>query len=92
MKFRIFLANASPQKVAEIGQALVMAGTVFGEAIGFGAWGVEPTVVIEIDGQTEDRIRGFVDAIFAEYSGEEAVYVIAGRRGGRTWYRDGRVE
>ena len=92
MMFRIFIANASPQKVAEIGQSLDMSGTVFGEAIGFGAWGTEPTVVAEIGGETEPRIKVFVAAIFAQYPDEEAVFVIAGRVKGRAWYRDGRVE
>ncbi len=91
MTFRIFIANASPQRIAEIGQGLDMKGTVFGEAIGFGSWGIEPTVVTEMTDQTHSRIRLLVDAILAEYPDEEAVHVIAGRRKGKDWYRDGRV-
>ncbi len=94
MLFRIFIANAEARVIAQIGQSLEIAGSVTGATFGFGSWGVEPTVVVELGGATRDDVARFTGAVFAAYPGEQAVYVIEGAAGatGRTWYRDGRVE
>lgn len=92
MVFRVFIANATAREVAEIGQAAGVAGTV-SEAIGFGSWGIEPTVTVEVGGISTDELSRFVDVLFAAFPAEEAVYVTtAGTTTGEVWWRDGRVE
>lgn len=92
MVFRIFLANATAEAVAQIGQSLGLAGTV-STATGFGPWGIESTVVAEIGGVGVEQVNAFAAAVFAAYPDEEAVYVTtaAGTKG-EVWWRDGRVE
>lgn len=94
MLFRIFIANADTQDVAALAQSLNLAGSVTGATFGFGSWGVEPTVVVEMGGVTRDDVARLTEAVFAAYPAEQAVYVIEGATGatGRTWFRDGRVE
>ena len=89
MVFRIFIANAEVRRIAEIGQSLDLDGSVTGATFGFGSWGVEPTVIVEMGGASNQDLTRFVEAVFAAYPGEEAVYVTEGATGatGRTWYR-----
>lgn len=92
MLFRIFIANATARAVAEIGQALDLAGSVTEATLGFGSWGIEPTVIVEMGGVTRDDLARFVGAIFAAFPDEEAVYVVVNGLKGEIWFRDGRVE
>ncbi|MGE0456441.1 MAG: hypothetical protein AB7I13_00170 [Vicinamibacterales bacterium] len=90
MDFRISLANATAEQVAQIAIGLGLAGSVL-TAVGFGAWGIEATVIVEIGGVTTEQADALVAALFAAFPKEEAVYVHDGRKG-RVVYRAGRVE
>jgi hypothetical protein len=94
MLFRIFIANADARQIAEIGQSIGISGSVTGATFGFGAWGIESTVIVEMGGTSRDDVARFTEAVFRAFPAEEAVYVIEGAVGsaGRTWYRDGRIE
>jgi len=91
MFFRLSLANATAEQVAQIGQTFGVAGTVF-SGIGFGSWGIESTVVVELGGVTRAQVEAFAAAIFAAFPAEQAVYVVEGDGVGQVWFRDGRVE
>lgn len=66
---KIYIANAKREDVAKIGQDLGLSGTVY-DATGFGAWGIEPTVVIETD-----HAQGLFSALFRAYPNEQALWV-----------------
>lgn len=88
MTHKIFIANATPNDIAQIGQRMELSGTV-SAAIGFGLWGIEPTAVVEFgDSELTDTIIDFVSEVFAAYPDEEAVYLISGGVG-YTWRRSG---
>ncbi len=87
---RIYLANATTSEVAAVGQALGFIGTAF-EGLGFGDWGIEPSVAIDFGGTAEEAER-YIAALFAAYPDEEAVYIYSDvDRAGKAYYRDGRV-
>ena len=75
MKATVYVANLLPIDAARIAQALDLSGTVH-DALGFGAWGVEPTTVIELGDASADDIGRLCEAIFDECPNEEALYVV----------------
>lgn len=91
MMFRVYLANALLSTVAEIGQKLEISGSAM-DSIGFGDWGIEPTVIIELGGASREQVQDFVTALFEAYPKEQAVYVTEDGMNGQKWFKDGRVE
>ena len=75
MKATIYVANLLPIDAARIAQALDLSGTVH-DALGFGAWGVEPTTIIELGDTNVGDLGRLCDAIFAACPDEEALYVM----------------
>ena len=72
--WKLFIANANLMDIAEIGQELGISGTT-SSALGFGAWGIEPTKRIEITA-TRGEFYDFLQKLFAKYPDEEEIYVI----------------
>lgn len=73
---RLYIANADPERLAEIGQELGLSGTIIPDAIGFGKWGIEPTVIVETDWVAFGiPVEQFTQAVFREYPNEQAIWV-----------------
>ena len=85
MKAQVYVANALPEALALIGQELGLSGTTHA-ALGFGAWGVEPTTVVEFGDVLPVDLQLFLRVIFADYPEEEALYVVQDSKG-QTVYR-----
>ena len=75
MKATVYVANLLPIDAARIAQALDLSGTVH-DALGFGAWGVEPTTVLELGDTNDSDLTLLCDAILVECPNEEALYVV----------------
>lgn len=74
---RVTIANVTAPCVAGSFQARGLSGTIF-NTLGFGAWGVEPGVTIELAGaQPADAIEDATRAVLAA-AGESAAYVNTG--------------
>ncbi len=88
MTFEIFIANADAGRVAQIGQRLGLSGTIIRDALGFGEWGVEPTIIARIGQTSSERAMDFVDGVFAAFPNEKAVWVEC-EDFEELWYREG---
>ena len=87
MKATVYVANLLPIDVARIAQSLGLSGTVH-DALGFGAWGIEPTTVVEFGGIHREGLVQFFLALFKECPNEEAFYlVVDGITDGANVYR-----
>lgn len=70
---RIAVANVSKLDLARAGQDAGLAGTVQDGALGFGAWGIEPTCVVETS-EPWDQVRPWLINLLRQH-GEDAAYV-----------------
>lgn len=82
------MANALPIDLARIGQEQGLSGTTFA-ALGFGAWGVEPTTVAEFDAPDRLAVQVYLWTIFASYPEEQAIYMELNDEGQEVHRREG---
>lgn len=72
---RLSFANVDVPSVAGLGQRLGLAGTVTGGQVGFGGWGIESSVTVDIallGDITLDRVKAFGQAVLAAFPSEQA--------------------
>ena len=86
MKATVYVANMLTQDAALVGQSMGLSGTTH-HALGFGAWGVEPTTVVEFGDIPADRLAAFLHEVFTECPDEDALYLVVDGEG-RTIYRN----
>lgn len=88
MRATIYIANITTANAARIAQERDLSGTVYA-ALGFGAWGVEPTTVVVFGDIAPDVLAGFLAHVFG-FTNEEAVYAELDDAPGVTlyWTRD----
>jgi hypothetical protein len=72
---RLFIANTTAATLARIMQTLGLSGTA-SNAIGFGAWGVEPTAIVEFGELHGDELDDVLRVLFSEFPEEQAIYVV----------------
>ena len=76
MNTTVYVANLLPIDAARIAQSLDLSGTTY-DALGFGAWGVEPVTIIELGGVEPVPLSSFLQRLFEECPDEEAFYITA---------------
>ena len=86
MSYTVFIANVTAAQVAEVGQDLGLSGSV-SNTLGFGQWGIEPSVKVELGEATLHDVARFVWHMFRG-TDEEAVYVTFPNGKGVTLSRD----
>lgn len=77
MTITVSLANISPAEFATAAQADGLSGSVHAAALGFGAWGVEPSIVASfglLDQAGVDAVLGFVRELLGK-RGETCAFV-----------------
>ena len=75
MNATVYIANLLPIDAARIAQSMGLSGTTH-DALGFGAWGVEPTTVVVFCEISQDRLALFTQEIFTECPEEDALYIV----------------
>ncbi|MEE8607924.1 MAG: hypothetical protein V3S55_09975 [Nitrospiraceae bacterium] len=75
MNATVYVANLLPIDAARIGQTIGLSGTTH-DALGFGAWGVEPTTIVNFSDIGQMSLASFVQEIFRECPKEDALYIV----------------
>lgn len=89
--FRITVANILAGEIAQAGQRAGLAGTVASTGVGFGEWGIEPSVTFEIAETTFNSVKPFVTTLLKLHN-ESAAYVTINGTQPQLWWVDGREE
>lgn len=84
----LYVANSDPHYLAVLAQDEGLNGTANAAAWGFGDWGVEPTVVLEVGNATAKQVRNLAYVIFQYESQEQAIYVVRSDGLQETWKRE----
>jgi hypothetical protein len=87
---RATIANQDPLHVARLAQAKGLSGTIL-QSVGFGAWGVEPGVILESATDSPALLLSFV-ASLCQSTGEQCAYVTVNGADAFLLYADGHQE